>query len=41
VFADELKAPAGEPKAGSRQLETETGTEAESFRTGDNAGRFN
>ncbi len=35
VFADELKAPAG------GQFETETGTDAGAFRTGDNAGRFN
>jgi 1-acyl-sn-glycerol-3-phosphate acyltransferase len=39
LFADELKAPAGE--AGAGELETETGAGAGSFRTGDNAGRFN
>jgi 1-acyl-sn-glycerol-3-phosphate acyltransferase len=41
VFTDELKAPAAKPKAGGPEPETETGTEAETFRTGDNAGRFN
>jgi 1-acyl-sn-glycerol-3-phosphate acyltransferase len=39
LFADELKASAGE--AGAGELETETGAGAGSFRTGDNAGRFN
>jgi len=42
VFADELKAPAGgQPAAGHGVFETETGGEAGTFRTGDNAGRFN
>jgi len=41
VFADELKVPAGNPTAGGDVFETETGTEAGAFRTGDNAGRFN
>jgi len=40
VFADELKAPAGERQAGAGELETETGNEAGTLRTGDNAGRF-
>ncbi len=39
VFADELKAPAGELPAGAREFET--GDEAGGLPTGDNAGRFN
>lgn len=41
LFADELKAPAGEATPGAGELESETGPEAGTFRTGDNAGRFN
>jgi 1-acyl-sn-glycerol-3-phosphate acyltransferase len=41
VFADELKAPAGDPTPGAGERETETGGDAGDFRTGDNAGRFN
>jgi 1-acyl-sn-glycerol-3-phosphate acyltransferase len=40
VFADELKAPAGEQQDGTGELETETDNEAGTLRTGDNAGRF-
>ena len=40
VFADELKAPAGKLAPGAAVVETATGTEAGTFRTGDNAGRF-
>ena len=40
VFADELKAPTGDLKRGA-VVETETGSDAGPFRTGDNAGRFN
>jgi len=41
LFADELKAPAGEVATEGAAFETETGSEAGTFRTGDNAGRFN
>jgi 1-acyl-sn-glycerol-3-phosphate acyltransferase len=41
VFADELKVPAGKPAAGHGVFESETGSDAGTFRTGDNAGRFN
>ncbi len=41
VFADELKAPAGEPTPGAGKLGTETGSDAGTFRAGDNAGRVN
>jgi 1-acyl-sn-glycerol-3-phosphate acyltransferase len=41
LFADELKVPAGEPTLAAGAFETETGSDAGTFRTGDNAGRFN
>ena len=41
ALADELKVPAGKPVAGHGVFESETGAEAGTFRTGDNAGRFN